>query len=214
MKKLKFFVAIFLLFILINSCNQNESVLNENLTESGLRKDFNSKKLNNLDFANLDLTVKEKLWSDKLINILNSNEITSLQRKYLLEIKQELPNLKNKKPQKLLESAISLAKITSKEDFALMFESLNDYRLIKKIKPEDFLNNQKDNYIITNLSKIHQINLELKNKPNKNARYPVTCNCEWTCSLGGVPGGCSKCEPTTAGCGFMFASPCTAAYYC
>lgn len=98
-------------------------------------------------------------------------------------------------------AAFELLRLTSDQDFLLMFNTLDDYTVLNTI---DY------RYDIETSSAVHALLEDDFNGPfdGGGTSDKKKCNCNWTCGGAGSSCSHSDCKKTSSGCGFLWAFPC------
>lgn len=208
-----FFAAILLALFSIVSCRQNELVSDEYRNNLSLKSELEQKNL----FKKLNTDSQLELWQNKLEQIKREN-ISDEQRNLINNISKELSNIeeKNFNGQKLFEYAVEMAQITPEDEFIRMFSKLEDYKR-NEGSYKGFVSSQESHsksFIETDLleylSRIKEGKVKIKlykGDDSSSSTERPACNCKWTCSFYGPRN--TKCDFSTAGCGFLWLQECT-----
>ncbi|CEN47610.1 exported hypothetical protein [Capnocytophaga canimorsus] len=203
MKK-KTFVVVILLVAFVASCNRTETISEK----KSFRKEFIGEKgigVVREDFKNASFDVKQKLWIDKLEYLLNQdfdNEI----RADIRVIKDFISDFGNEdKYLAFNQATIRLANNIPKEDFMLMFTSLDDYdysgSFLGKEKVSkvfiDYIEGLKETYYLGE-------NLNGSSIPSVARRK---CSCRW-CLFVPEEYVTANCDEADFGCGFLWLQSC------
>nr|WP_315221173.1 bacteriocin fulvocin C-related protein [uncultured Flavobacterium sp.] len=210
-KNLKLYLLLCVLLFIVGTifvaCSStSDERFKETSIDSNLRKDFlEGKNFDEVkkDFSELETKKKYALWNDK-INQLLTQKLPDEHVAILKQLKVELVNMADDKPNKIPELAIQLAKITPKQDFIRMFAELEDYKYEGRFHDDEKISNEIINTFRTVIS---NRTMEADRSSTKTSKKKK-CNCSWTCDST-VGGYTTNCEETTSGCGFMWAFPCT-----
>lgn len=183
-------------FLLMQGC-QKEEIQHERNSVGRETILLNSGYLNQKEaFSTLSPNEKKNIWIDKLEHLLSlSLPIEHLN--YIGALKAELVALDgHQSSQRIVEIGVSLANITPREDFLLMFASLVDYDF-----KNSFIGSESCSECISDM-------LSESQQGNQNLAKRKSCNCSWTCdSYSGVDS-TSDCEETETGCGFLWLFRC------
>lgn len=211
MKKYFYFFSV--VFLTLISCRSNESIqMNEEIYN--LRNDIASKSISEQKklFIELSTNDKVKFWENKLQQVLTQN-LSQEQKRITKEILSEIPKTVdgNYDGVRIMELAVSIAKITPRNEFLKMFVDYGDYKRDNSSYSSKF-NNQTIVQELENHLEFLKHNKESFYKENsttnnQTARELPDCNCAWTCGF--YSGHHDDCKGTATGCGFLGRFPCT-----
>jgi hypothetical protein len=156
-------------------------------------------------FETLSFENQRNLWLSKLEQIHRSG-IGNKQQKIISEITKIL--IESESVDMFLDDArvkkyvVKLAEITPKDDFIMMFETLDDY----SFSSSRFSMHQPDPIFVMQV--FQEINsTERQSILIKKSDLP-SCNCGWTCGDSFSQCTHSNCEQTRYGCGFLWLQSC------
>lgn len=180
-----------------------------------LRNDIASKSISEQRKLFIELSTKDKVkfWENKLQQILTQN-LSEEQKRITQEILNEIPKTVNANYDgvKIMELAVSIAKITPRGEFFKMFVDYGDYQRDNSSYAAKFNNEtivqELDNHL--KFIKKNKESFYKENSPASNettARELPDCNCAWTCGF--FSGHHDDCKGTATGCGFLGRFACT-----
>ncbi len=159
-------------------------------------------------FFTLRFEQQRDLWLDKLAQVHRNNYLPKDFRSSLAEIYSVIKNAKDADDivtnPKLANHAIKMAGMTSRQAYAQMFSSLEDYQMDQndfKNIDKSFAEEVKKDFENV-FRKISQARTETDSDSTVvggEEEYQRACNCRWTCRATAT----YDCEPTKDGCGFL-----------
>lgn len=214
MKNYKTILTALFVVIIFTACEKEEvngaqdSVYNQTSIKKKNVKINKSNTITKDDYMILTFIETKPLWISKLNQIkvepINQNQVAEINN-LINELNLSNSRIDLVKSSSFQASAYELLRLTSDEDYLLMFNSLDDYQIINAIPYRNDIETSSNVYPQLH-THILTGDVDPPNNPDPDKDKP--CNCNWTC--GDAQSSCthSNCESTSSGCGFFWAFSC------
>lgn len=201
------FVLISILFL--SACEKDDGNLNNKINQTEVSKTYNNNgtlknQLTKDDYMELNFSEQKTLWTDKL-NQIKTENISVAQETQIDIILNAISIANNRETlvsnNNLEDAAYEMLRLTSDQDFLLMFNTLDAYSVNNPISYRDDI--ETSSAIFSKLEgDFNQGDIEEGDGALKK------CNCNWTCGGSGSSCTHSDCEETSSGCGFLWMFSC------